>query len=403
MTVVAAFAYRLVPLAMLYPNQLVEVPLVKPKVVAVTEAPVTVVKLAFEANRFVLVVFVPLALVQLMVFKLSGLVTVNVPIVALVAAKFVVVALVDVTFVKTPVDGVMLPIAVLLIEPPLIVAFVEEKLGEVKLAKLPFSALTVVPEAVVNPNQVPVAPLNVKLSISPLMISVLVMVALVIVPFTANKFVLVVLVPVAFVQIILVKEEGVEPVMATLVNVALVAVKLVATLFAANMLVVVTEVEVTLVKTPVDGVVFPIGVPLIEPPVITVFEEARLVIVAVVASKLVAVAFVKMAFTPFKSDTFKVAMLPEVTPKVVAVTEPAVTEVAVKLAMIPLPTYRLVADASTTDKLVPVALVKVKATIVPEAERRLVKLPFVPEMSVVFKLATVPEVKANVVPVTDPP
>ena len=68
-------------------------------------------------------------------------------IVAFVEKKLVEVELVEVVFVKTPVDGVTLPIGVALMEPPVTVTFVE-----VKLLILPVTALIVVPEAVVKPS-----------------------------------------------------------------------------------------------------------------------------------------------------------------------------------------------------------------------------------------------------------
>jgi hypothetical protein len=70
-----------------------------------------------------------------------------------VAKKFVDVALVDVTFVKTPVEGFTAPIVV-----PLIASARDRGVGRNQcrsgeVAMLPEFALMVVPEAVVKPNQ----------------------------------------------------------------------------------------------------------------------------------------------------------------------------------------------------------------------------------------------------------
>jgi len=91
--------------------------------------------------------------------------------------------LVEVTLVKTAVDGLVLPIWVPLIVPPVRVTF-----GETRPAALTVRALRVVPEAVLKPNQ----PVEV-----PLVNARLVTVPLVSVPFVANRFVVVTEVAVA--------------------------------------------------------------------------------------------------------------------------------------------------------------------------------------------------------------
>ena len=50
-----------------------------------------------------------------------------------------------------------------------------------------------------------------------------------------------------------------------------------------------TPVDVTFVKIPVEAVVFPIGVPLIDPPVIPTFPEEKFATVPFIANKLVVV------------------------------------------------------------------------------------------------------------------
>ncbi len=143
-----------------------------------------------------------------------------------VAKKFVEVAFVDVTFVKTPVDGVVAPIVVPLIDPPEIVAFEEINVGAVSVAMLPEFALTTEPEAVVNPNHEVEVPLpNERLEIVPFVIT----------PFVVKKFVEVVFVPVAFVHVMFVGLN--DP-----------AVRFVKEPFVENKLVEVTEVPVARVN-----------------------------------------------------------------------------------------------------------------------------------------------------------
>jgi hypothetical protein len=158
-------------------------------------------------------------------------VNVRFAIVALVAPKFVAkraveVALVLVTFVKTPVDGVVFPIVVPLMDPPEIVALLEIRVGAVRVAMLPEFALMVVPEAVVKPNQLVEVPFPKER---------FAMVPLVMTPLVVKKLVEVVLVPVAFVQVRLVGEK-------------LLAERFVKTPLVEKRLVVVTEVPVAFVK-----------------------------------------------------------------------------------------------------------------------------------------------------------
>jgi hypothetical protein len=124
------------------------------------------------AKRLVEVVLVPVAFVQVNSATFSGPVKFKFAMVALVANKFVVVALVDVVSVKTPVEGVILPICVPLIDPPEMVAFEEVKFGAFKVMMVPVSALIVVPEAVANPSQfVEVPSLKVKFEMVPLVVT----------------------------------------------------------------------------------------------------------------------------------------------------------------------------------------------------------------------------------------
>lgn len=163
-----AVAFNVVPLAVAKPSQEVEVPLVK--------------------DEFVVVLFV--------------------------ANKLVVVADVEVTFVKMAVEGVVAPMVVPSIVPPLIVTFCE-----VRLLIEPLPAFNVVPLAVAKPSQEVEVPL-----VKDEFVAVL---------FVANKFVLVVFVPVALVQV-------------RLVGVRVPADKLVIVPFVAKKSVVVTFVVVTL-------------------------------------------------------------------------------------------------------------------------------------------------------------
>ena len=116
-----------------------------------------------------------------------------------------------------------------------------------------------------------------------------------------------------------------ELVEVTLVNEALVKAPVVPVIKLANKL-----VAVALVKTPVEGVVFPIGVPFTEPPVITAFEEER---------------FANPAFKAFTVEPDAVA-----NPR---------KPVDVTLVKVP-----FVAASVAIFKLVPVALVKISCVAV---------------------------------------
>jgi len=122
-------------------------------------------------NRFVDVVFVPVAFVQMILLKLEGAAPFKVKllIVALVATTFVAAIFVDVVFVKTPVDGVVAPIGVPSIDPPLMVAFAELKTFDTRVFNVAFCALMVVPDAVAKPNhEVDVPFVNANVVIVPL-------------------------------------------------------------------------------------------------------------------------------------------------------------------------------------------------------------------------------------------
>lgn len=130
----------------------------KPRILIVPEAEVILVPIAppnprFVANRFVLVVFVPVAFVQVIFvgFKEETMRFVKVP---FVEKKFVLVAFVLVTFVKMAEDGVVRPMEILLIVPPVNVTLEEEREPIVALF-----AFKVVPEAMpVHAKLVEVAP-----------------------------------------------------------------------------------------------------------------------------------------------------------------------------------------------------------------------------------------------------
>ena len=155
--------------------------------------------------------------------------------------RFVAAELVLVELVKTPVDGVVEPIGVLLMEPPVMATPTSVPPRWFTETRLPPAALIVVPDAVVNPSHVAVA---------------LVRILFVPVKLVAKRLVDVVFVPVALVQV--------RPVLARLFE----SVKFVKLAFVANRFVEVELVLVTFVKTAVDGVVAPIEEPLIVPPLI---------------------------------------------------------------------------------------------------------------------------------------
>lgn len=206
---------------------------------------VTFSKKAFTPYTLVRYEFVPVAFSQIKSTRLNGAVTLRLPKDPLFAKIFVVVTLVDVTSVKTPVEGVMLPIGVLSIKPPDIATLAEANEPALIFPILAASALIVEPLAVEKPNQLVEVPLvKVRSVIEPFAMTPLVKV-----PLVANKLVEVVLVPVALVQLKFAKEDGVVPVKTKLVKVALVAVKLVTVPFVMKALVVVALVVVALVKT----------------------------------------------------------------------------------------------------------------------------------------------------------
>jgi hypothetical protein len=72
---------------------------------------------------------------------------------SVVNEPFVANRFVDVTLVKMPVEGVVAPMAVPLIDPPLIVAFAEMNVGAVSVVIVPLVAKKFVPVADVNDNE----------------------------------------------------------------------------------------------------------------------------------------------------------------------------------------------------------------------------------------------------------
>jgi hypothetical protein len=167
---------------------------------------------AFVANKFVDVVFVPVAFVHVRPEAVRFPLNVRLAKEAFVAFKFVAkrfvdVAFVLVAFVNTPVDGVVAPIVVPLRDPPLMVMFEEINVGAVRTAMLPESALMDVPEAVVNPNHEVEVPFpNVRFVMEPFVMTPFDVNEFVdVVPaktaVVAKRFVDVVFVPVAFVQV----------------------------------------------------------------------------------------------------------------------------------------------------------------------------------------------------------
>lgn len=117
------------------PNQEVEVPLAKVRLFASKFVKLAFAPVKFWANRFVLVVLVPVAFVQIRLVKLEGAAPVMLKVwkMALVAYRFVEVALVDVTLVNTPDDGVSAPMLIPFIVPPVKVTFPEFKLVPLRL------------------------------------------------------------------------------------------------------------------------------------------------------------------------------------------------------------------------------------------------------------------------------
>ena len=186
--------------------------------------------------RLVEVVFVPVALVQIMLVKLEGEEPLTVRLVknALVANRLVDVELVDVVLAKYPFqrrDD----------EPRFCAASVR---GLMSVEAPPIKARYV--EVV----WVPVAYVQTKLVALPVPIVALVRIPFVIVPLVANRLVEVVLVPVALVHVRFVKLEGVVPLIVRLVNVAFVPVMFVTPAFVAKRLVDVALVDVVFAKYP---------------------------------------------------------------------------------------------------------------------------------------------------------
>jgi hypothetical protein len=159
---------------------------------------------------------------------------------------------VEVTFVKTPVDGVVAPIVVPLIVPPEIVAFEEINVGAVRTEMFPDKALIDVPDAVVNPNHDVEVPFpNVRFVMEPFVITPLDVNEFVeVVPantaVVAKRFVEVVFVPVALVQV-------------RLVGLSVPTERFVILPFVAKKLVVVTFEPVTFVKVAFP----PVNVPIV--------------------------------------------------------------------------------------------------------------------------------------------
>ena len=131
-------------------------------------------------------------------------------------------------------------------------------------------------------------------------------------------------------------------------------------------------VDVTLVKIPVEAVVFPIGVLLIDPPVIAAYNWS---ITPLVTYKYVEVVYVPVAFNHTKSVVFNVPdVIKLVTDKLViaALVANKLLEVvfcAVKLVILAVGAT----NDPSKDKLVPVALIN--KTSVRSAKPATVKFP----------------------------
>ena len=315
----ALAAFTVVPEAVVKPNQLEEVPLVKFKLVIVPLVIVPVVMLPLVAKRLVEVELVEVVLVNTpvegVVAPMDELLIVPPLMVALeelnvgtvrfvmlpfVAKRLVEVELVDVTLASVTLPSVdwpvtfKVPVAVrlrvlmppyaetrMLVDAPLAVmvckvAVVAGTPGQFvpfcRQTLEPFTAMEdanmEVPDAVVKPSQ----PVDVPLVKERLVEPRVVMLPPVAVKLVAKRLVEVVLVPVALVQMTLEKLEGDEPVSERLAMVALVAYSL---------------VEVELVNTPVEGVAAPMAMPLMEPPERVALEEIR---VGAVSEEMVALA-----------------------------------------------------------------------------------------------------------------
>lgn len=265
---------------------------------------------------------------------------------------------------KAPVEGTIAPIGVPLMEPPEMVALDAVRSEVSRLANEPLMAFRLVPDAVPKPIQVLVVPIAVRLVMEALFTTLFVKF-----PLTANRLVLVVLVPVALVQMRLAKEDGEEPFTVKLAMVAFCANKFVVvalvvvvspkiacaeTRFGAFKLIMVPDRAFMAVPDAVANPNHAVDVPLV---------KVRLSMVPLVANTLFALILVE----------FNVAMVAVVAPNVVAVTDPAVTLFALNTAIEPLVDVKFVTWPSTANRFV--AVVFVSTTLVPVAfvQTRLVK------------------------------
>ena len=188
------------------------------------------------------------------------------------------------------------------------------KFGDVPLGQfVPFARQTAVPltamdealieepEAFVKPSHEDVTPVNIPLTAVRLSDDNVGRFANVAWSVVANKFVLVVFVPVAFVHVKFVKFDGVAPVTVSVETMAFVKFA-----FSANVFVEVEFVVVTSVNIAVDGVIPPMDVPLIVPPVIVTFDEERFGAVRVVIVPDVELKFVTVPFVPVRLEKLPV-------------------------------------------------------------------------------------------------
>lgn len=171
----------LVPVAFVHEKSVVE-SFVAAAVVAKKYVDVVFVKMLLVAKRLVDVVFVPVAFVQLMPGTVRGLATRRFVKLPVVAKRLVVVVFVEVVFVNVAAEAMTVPMT-----EPLMVELVMIASLATRFLMVPASALMVEPEAVANPNQeVEVPFVNIRFEVILLV---------------AKRFVDVVFVPVAFVQL----------------------------------------------------------------------------------------------------------------------------------------------------------------------------------------------------------
>jgi hypothetical protein len=270
-----------------------------------------------------------------------------------------VVAFVDVVFVKIPVEGVVLPIAIPSMVPPKSVTD-----GDERAPKAPTLALAVEPVAVVNRSVVAKAsvavadvktavlaleaPIGVELMVPPSMVkafttieSVTELAGSVRTPVTA-RLVVVVFVPVAFVQVRFVRVN------APVVNEAIVAE-------FAKRFVVVTVVPVTLVKMAVEALVPPMAMPLIVPPDKVTEGEDKTPKAPVFAFAVVPVAVVNLSVVAKRSVE-------------VALVVVVYVKIAVEGVVAPIVVPLIVPPVTVTDGLVKEFALTVRAvSVVPEA------------------------------------